>query len=195
MKIFEKIKKEDGKREIRLFGIKIFGYEKEKYHKITPLETIRKMGVKVGEGTKFVIHPHPWSLPDFGSEPFLVEIGNNCVISFGTTFLTHDGCVCVLRQFFKENKDIPKFGRIKIGNNCFIGCNSTILPNVTIGNNCIVGACSVVTKNIPDNEVWAGNPAHFITTTQELAQKIEEQSYIKENIELKEYVRMVRKEN
>jgi len=33
---------------------------------------------------------------------------------------------------------------------------------VTIGNNSIVGACSLVTKDIPDNEIWAGNPARLI---------------------------------
>ncbi len=48
-----------------------------------------------------------------------------------------------------------------IGNNAFIGAHSTILKGVTIGNNAIVGACSVVTKSIPDNEIWAGNPAKF----------------------------------
>jgi acetyltransferase-like isoleucine patch superfamily enzyme len=51
---------------------------------------------------------------------------------------------------------------IKIGNNVFIGAHSTILKGVTIGDNTIVGACSVVTKSIPDNEIWAGNPAQFI---------------------------------
>jgi len=33
---------------------------------------------------------------------------------------------------------------------------------VTIGERTIVGAGSIVTKNIPDDEVWAGNPAKFI---------------------------------
>ena len=42
-----------------------------------------------------------------------------------------------------------------------IGSNSTILP-VIIGENSLIGAGSVVTKNIPDNEVWAGNPARFL---------------------------------
>jgi acetyltransferase-like isoleucine patch superfamily enzyme len=57
---------------------------------------------------------------------------------------------------------ISKYGRIKIGINVFIGCKSTVLPNVTIGNNCIVGACSVVTKDIPKCAIVGGNPARII---------------------------------
>lgn len=45
---------------------------------------------------------------------------------------------------------------------CFIGANSIILKGCTIGENSIVGAGSVVSKDIPDNEIWAGNPARFI---------------------------------
>ncbi len=64
-----------------------------------------------------------------------------------------------------------KFGRIKVGNNCFIGYNSTILPGVTIGDNCIIGACSLVTKDVPSGTVVGGVPAKVITTTEELAEK------------------------
>ena len=46
--------------------------------------------------------------------------------------------------------------------NCFIGANTVICNPVTIGANSVVGAGSVVTKDIPDNEIWGGNPAHFI---------------------------------
>lgn len=49
-----------------------------------------------------------------------------------------------------------------IHDNVFIGAHSTILKGVTIGKNAIVGASSVVTKNIPADEIWAGNPAKFI---------------------------------
>jgi acetyltransferase-like isoleucine patch superfamily enzyme len=52
--------------------------------------------------------------------------------------------------------------RVFVCDNVFIGAHSTILKGVTIGNNAIIGACSVVTKDIPENEIWAGNPAKFI---------------------------------
>lgn len=51
---------------------------------------------------------------------------------------------------------------IHIKKGAFIGGNSIILKGVTIGEKSIVGAGSVVTKDIPDGEIWAGNPAKFI---------------------------------
>lgn len=45
-----------------------------------------------------------------------------------------------------------------------IGSGSTILPGITIGKNAMIGAGSVVTKNVPDGEVWFGNPATKIVT-------------------------------
>lgn len=54
---------------------------------------------------------------------------------------------------------------ILIKDNAFIGANCFIGKGVTIGENSIVGAGSVVTKSIPDNEIWAGNPAVFIKKT------------------------------
>lgn len=61
------------------------------------------------------------------------------------------------------NVDI--FGRIKIGNNVFIGVNFIIMPGVYIGDNVCIAAGSVVTKNIPTGEVLGGIPARFIKTT------------------------------
>lgn len=51
---------------------------------------------------------------------------------------------------------------IFIGDSVFIGGGSIILKGVTIGENSIIGAGSVVSKDIPSNEIWAGNPAKFI---------------------------------
>ena len=51
---------------------------------------------------------------------------------------------------------------ISIGNDCWIGGNTVILPGITIGNGCVIGAGSVVTKDIPDNSLAVGNPARVI---------------------------------
>ena len=44
-----------------------------------------------------------------------------------------------------------------------IGANVTILPEVTIGRKSIIGAGSVVTKDVPENKIYAGNPANEIS--------------------------------
>ncbi len=49
-----------------------------------------------------------------------------------------------------------------IGKHTFIGVNTIICNSVRIGDNVIIGAGSIVTKDIPDNEIWAGNPARLI---------------------------------
>ena len=74
------------------------------------------------------------------------------------------------------------FKPIVVGNNVFIGSNTTILPGITIGNNVVIGASSVVTKNIPDNVVAAGIPARIIRSLQEYEERsLVEAVYITEN--------------
>lgn len=51
---------------------------------------------------------------------------------------------------------------IRICEGAFIGACSIILKGVTIGKHSVIGAGSIVTSNVPDYQVWAGNPARFI---------------------------------
>jgi acetyltransferase-like isoleucine patch superfamily enzyme len=51
---------------------------------------------------------------------------------------------------------------VRIKHGAFIGCNSIILKGVVIGARSIVAAGSVVVKDIPDDQIWGGNPARFI---------------------------------
>ena len=51
---------------------------------------------------------------------------------------------------------------IKIGKNCFIGCNSIILKGTVLGEGCVVGAGAVVAENFEANSIIAGNPARVI---------------------------------
>ena len=49
-----------------------------------------------------------------------------------------------------------------IGDGCWIGARTIILPGVKIGKNSIIGAGAVVTKNVPENAIVGGNPAKII---------------------------------
>ena len=93
-----------------------------------------------------------------------VSIGNNVKIGALTIITDTDAHSMnpVLRANPKTDFANARKAPIIIKNNAFIGANCFVCKGVTIGENSIVGACSVVTKSIPDNEIWAGNPARYI---------------------------------
>jgi acetyltransferase-like isoleucine patch superfamily enzyme len=119
------------------------------------IKYLRKQGMKIGQNC--VINTMA-----FSTEPYLIEIGDHVAIANGTEIITHDGAVWSFRE---EMGPIDIFGKIKIGNNVFIGDNCTILPNTVIGDNCIVGAGSVVRGKFPENSVIIGNPAKVVLKT------------------------------
>lgn len=145
---------------------KIFGHE-------LIINYYRKQGVSIGEGT------HIFS-KIVSSEPFLITIGRNVTISVGVTLLTHDASIGAIigRNVFSDI-----VGPINIGDNCFIGANTIILPGVSIPNNTIVAAGSVVTKTITSSSkevaeglsnegiVIGGNPAKLICRTTDFLDK------------------------
>lgn len=101
----------------------------------------------------------PWN---FGTEPHMISFGNNVHVASGVTFINHDITCMMFNYLDKDHRYRLKQGPIAIGDNVFIGSNSTILYDVTIGNNVIIGAGSIVTKDIPDGVVVAGVPAKII---------------------------------
>lgn len=124
-----------------------------------------KAGAKLGKNVNIIGDIH------YSSEPYLITIGDNTTISFECALITHDAATRVIRNLPDGNKETVIYGTITIGNNCFIGCRTTILPNVKIGNNTIIGACSLVCSDIPDNVVAAGNPCKVICTLDEYIKK------------------------
>lgn len=108
---------------------------------------------------------------NFGSEPYLITIGDDTTISFDCAFITHDAATRVIRNIPGQNKETVIYGPIKVRKNCFIGCRTVVLPNVTIGDNCIIGAGSIVNKSIPANSVAAGQPCKVICTLDEYIEK------------------------
>ncbi|WP_104384588.1 DapH/DapD/GlmU-related protein [Sphingobacterium sp. HMA12] len=121
----------------------------------------RFLGVKIGKGCSIKTR-------NFGMEPYLIEIGNNVQVTNGVSFYNHGGA-WVLRDKYP---DFDFFGKIKIGNNVYIGNYVLIMPGVTIGDNVIIGAGSIVTKSIPADSVAVGVPARVVSSLTEYEKRV-----------------------
>lgn len=129
---------------------------------------LRSIGMRIGEGT--VIHTSPLNILIDTTRPWMIDIGENVQITHGVTILTHGYDWSVMKAVYGEVSG--SCGKVVIGNNCFIGMNTTILKGTVIGSNSIVGAGSVLTgRKYPDNSVIAGNPARVICTLEEYRNK------------------------
>lgn len=123
------------------------------------LETIRSWGgialygrLRIGNGTSIEQCCHIIAANN-------VQIGCDCVFS---SFVYISDCAHAYnpkRKILESNLEIKP---VKIGDHCFIGIGSCILPGSTLGNNVVIGANSVVIGNIPDNSMAVGSPAHII---------------------------------
>ena len=138
-------------KKIRSLYIKHF-YSLEKQARIS--------GVKIGKNNQIL--GAFWS-----SEPYLIEIGDDCQITAGVKFFFF--FLAKVGRIIYPTFDC--FGKVKIGNNVYIGTNSLIMPGVTVGNNVLIAAGSVVTHSIPDNVVIGGNPAHIICSFEDYYEK------------------------
>ena len=126
------------------------------------IDYLRRCGIKIGKGC---IVNSPQNITIDTSRPELLEIGDNVLLHKGTIILTHD---FASRTFVNLYNDfVPSHGRIKIGNNVWLGENVTILKNVEIGDNVVIGTGSLVVKSIPENSVAVGRPAKVICTIQD----------------------------
>ena len=125
------------------------------------IKYFRRKGISIGENC------HIYS-SIATPEAYLITIGNDVTIAPGVRFLTHDNSVSKLSPTFTD-----VFGKILIGNNCFIGANAVILPGVELGANTIVAAGSIVTKSYTGNIVIGGNPAKPISSFEDYKKKIE----------------------
>lgn len=133
----------------------------KKYMLATKLKKLDKAGMKVGKGS--LLFP---LIESFGSEPYLIHIGNNCLIANGVTFITHDGAIRIINNKEEYKYINNKYGKIDIKDNVYIGENSIIMPNVTIGPNACVLPGSVVYKDISPDSVAGGNPARVKNTVE-----------------------------
>ena len=98
------------------------------------------------------------------SHCWLIEIGDRVTLAPRVHILAHDAST-------KRPLGKTVLGKVKIGNDVFIGAGTIVLPNVEIGDKVVVGAGSVVSRNIPANSVAIGSPARVICTYDEYIAK------------------------
>ena len=130
------------------------------------LHHLRRCGMTIGERT-FIFSDDLET-----AEPYLVTIGDDVMIAAGVRFTTHDASAS---YYIPDASDL--FGRIRIGNHCFLGMGTIVLSGVTLADDCIVGAGSVVTRSfLEPGSVIAGNPARKICTVEQLRERNEKYS-------------------
>ena len=143
---------------------------------------LSKKGIRLGKNVKFY---SPWTISVDTQRPWMIQIGDNVHITSGCRILQHGYDWCVLQK--KYGEVCGSCGKVKIGDNVFIGVETTILKGVTIGNDIIIGAKSLVNKDCIEPGVYAGNPVKFIMSLEEYYEK-RKQKQVDEAVELvKEY--------
>jgi len=85
------------------------------------------------------------------THPRGIHLGAETYVAFGAVILTHD----MTRGIYADTR---------VGERCFIGAHSMLLPGVTVGDGSIVAAGSVVTRDVPPGSIVAGNPARVVRT-------------------------------
>ena len=132
---------------IRLLGLDEIGFRTRWY---------RRKGMSIGQNTR--IYSRIAS-----TEPYLLEFGDNVTVSEAVHFITHDNSIT--KMFLGErNEQLNTFGRIRVGNGCFVGLGAIVLPGVELGEGVVVGAGSVVTRSFLDpGTIVAGNPARRVS--------------------------------
>ena len=126
----------------------------------TPLAVLVQRGLTVGKN----FQPQKGCILD-PSHCWLITIGDDVTLAPRVHILAHDASTKMFLGY-------TKIGLVTIGNQVFIGANSTILPNCRIGDRVIVGANSVVTKDLPSGGVYAGNPAKLVCSLDDYLEKM-----------------------
>lgn len=135
--------------------------------RINPVKAAKSVGLNMGDNL------HIYGNVQFGTEPWLITLGNNVYLTDGIKFINHDGGTLLFRR---EIPDLEITKPITLGNDVYVGNNVLFMPGVHVGNRVVIGAGAVVTKDIPDNSVVVGVPARVIKSADEYLEKIKAES-------------------
>jgi acetyltransferase-like isoleucine patch superfamily enzyme len=128
---------------------------------------LRRQGAHIGSHTAILCR-----VEDFGSEPWLVEIGSRVSIASGVVFITHDGASRVFRDRIAGASAFGNaFAPIRVRDDSMVGLRAILMPGVTIGPESIVGAGSLVTRDVPPRTVATGAPARVVCTLDEYIER------------------------
>ena len=97
----------------------------------------------LARGVKFIMNGANHQVSGFSTYPFYI---------FGNGW----------EKVTPQDDDLPFKGDTVVGNDVWIGYESTIMPGVTIGHGAIVAARSVVVNDVPAYSIVGGNPARII---------------------------------
>jgi acetyltransferase-like isoleucine patch superfamily enzyme len=135
-----------------------------------PLESVAWSPCHIGEG---LVNGEKCSIGALAHIGRNVTLGDGCRIQGGAYIA--DGCVLgdgvfvgpnstMLNDKYPPSRNADHWMPVKIESNAVIGGGATVLPGVTVGVNAVLAAGSTLTRDLPADEVWAGNPATFLMT-------------------------------
>jgi acetyltransferase-like isoleucine patch superfamily enzyme len=138
------------------------------------VDLLRSVGARIGNDCEILT-----AVENFGSEPWLIDIGDRVTLSHGVKLITHDASTRLFRARHKEMNSSfgSKFAPIYIGSDVFIGMDAILLPGVKVGSEAIVGAGAVVTGDVPPRTVVVGTPAKVLMSLEQYESKCLEAAF------------------
>jgi putative colanic acid biosynthesis acetyltransferase WcaF len=129
---------------LRVFGCKIDGYPFVHQH------------ARIHSPWRVILHDRA-SVGDYANLYSLgeIELGHRCVIS-------QEAYLCTGTHDLNDPNQPLITGKIKIGDDVFLGARAFVMPGISIGDRAVVGSCSVVTRNVEPRWIVAGSPAKFL---------------------------------
>ncbi len=122
----------------------------------------------IGHGSKIRVHEGEVSIGAktvMGQECTIsayqhVSIGRECIVADRVMLIDFDHGVTEVERPIRQQGIYKR--DVHVGHNCWIGYGACVLRGVTVGDNCVIGTSAVVTRDVPENAVVAGVPAHVI---------------------------------